>query len=246
VGGIIYVCRLPSLQITEIVIIGAGETDIAPLRAEVDELAAGYRYFFIPNRFVFLYPQQKIEESILARHVDLREVEVKIRGTNKVELRVSVRAPEALYCITACFYLDQSGLVYKEASSTPDYVLFRDARTEYASSTVIGSYPMELKTFIESEKFVKQLADTGLHLKEVLIEQNDGMSIVTEEGRLIVSPLESFEMQFEFLKTALTQEIFKNNDGTVHSFSYIDLRFGKKIFYRMGGPAVATSSAIVQ
>jgi hypothetical protein len=45
------------------------------------------------------------------------------------------------------------------------------------------------------------------------------------------------------LKTALSQNLFLRPDGSVKNFGYIDLRFGKKIFYKLDATASVETSA---
>jgi hypothetical protein len=244
--------RIPALQVKEVVVTGASEIDATELRTIAEEQSSGNHYFFVPKRFALAYPGEAIEKIILERHKEISAVEVRVRGGNKVEIIIEERTPEAVYCSVSCYYFDGNGLVYQEATTTNafiDYVIFRDIRPEFQASSSLGSHPLAADTFKEIKKFSNRLTDLGLHLKEVSIETGDNMSVSTREGRLVISTKESLEAQYEFLKTALSQSIFKNPDGSIRNFGYIDLRFGKKIFYKLktepvfAAPDVSSSTA---
>jgi cell division septal protein FtsQ len=244
VAGIIGFFQIPSLQIREVVITGAEETDPEIIRREAASISSGKLFFFIPKQFVMMYPRKEIVESILHTHKDIQSVEVKIKGVNTAEIIIMERSPEAIYCAVNCFYLDATGLAYEKASSTVGYVVFRDLRPAYQATSSVGVYPLTTETFKALEVFAQKLSELGLHLKDVAIQVNEDINITTEEGRLIISLREPLDGQFDFLKTALLQPVFKNSDDTIRNFGYIDLRFGKKIFYRLDQPAVqATTSA---
>lgn len=231
--GIFYFFRIPSLQVREVSIIGAKEVDSDVLLQEINNHASGFVFYFIPRTFVLFYPSQEIESSLLEKHNEISEVKAHIRGTSKVEINITERQPEALYCSVNCAYMDHRGFVYEQASATSSYVTFRDTRPEHQQPETVGTQPFEAEVFKDIKAFVENLAALKLHVVEVLIEEGENLSIITQEGKLIVSTKEPLESQLEFLKTALSQEAFKNPDDTVHSFEYIDVRFGKKIFYRI-------------
>lgn len=246
--GVNQFFKLAAFQVTNVSVTGVNEVDPSMLKTEAESQASGTAFFFIPKRFVGLYPKQEIAAAIMANHSEIRSAQVSVRGLKDAEITISERTPEALYCATLCFYIDKDGLVYRKASSSADYIIFRDARPEaLATSTVsINTHPLEASAFKDVLYFSKKIADLGLHFMEIVIEPNDDLKIETQEGTLLISDKEPLSDQFEFLKTALSQQMFKNTEGSVHSFNYIDLRFGKKIFYRMNSApsaAAATSSA---
>ena len=240
--------HLPFLQVREVAVTGTNEVDPALILEKVSSHSSGSYYLVIPKTFILLYPQKQIKEDVLASFHDIDSVEVKIRNFIDIEIAVRERETFAQYCIADCFVFDNTGYIYKQAaSSSEQYVTFRDARPEYASSSPLGTYPLRSEIFKEVESFSKNLAPIGLHLEEVVIGVNDTINIRTREGNLIVSYREPLAEQLDILRTALGEPLFRYPDGAIRSFNYIDLRFGKKIFYRLEGEmrdfSLATSTA---
>lgn len=233
VWGIVSLLRIDALQVTDVSVVGAREVDPTVLHAEAAAEAAGEQYPFIPKSFFLFYPRQTIIASILASHSEIDSVKMRRRGFKGMEITISERTPRAVYCLSSCFYVDIDGLVYRTASSSDGYVRFRDLRPEYQDASPIGRTLLDKETFKDIVEFSGKLGSVGMHLLEVQIQPGGDLRIDTREGMLVISAKEPIPAQFEFLKTALSQPMFKNADGSVHSFDYIDLRFGKKIFYRL-------------
>ena len=246
--GIFFFFRVSEFHILEVTVSGAQKIDPAVIRQDADKLSEGNTAYFIPKRFFLAYPRKQIESYILEHHKEINVATVRLRGFSKAEIVIEERTPYAFYCTYTCFVADANGLAYEEASTTPTGVIFRDKRDEHQNGSLIGKYPLETSIFKEVESFARKLSDLKLHLKEIVIEENDDLSVETEEGTIIISSHESLTSQYEFLKVALSQKMFLYPDGAIRSFNYIDLRFGKKVFYRfdeapMPTPAVPAPSS---
>ncbi len=232
--GIFYFFRMKSLQVSEVIVTGATTINPEILIEEAKQQSEGYVALFVPRTFFLAYPRDEIAKQILERHKEINFAEVKLSGFNKGEIGIVERSPFAFYCTSlSCYVADEKGLVYEEASTTSRHVVFRDLRIESQMQSLVGSYPLSSEVLKDVEHFMRKLSDLNLHLKEAVIEENGDVTVATEEGNLLVSIQEPLDGQYEFLKTALSQEIFKYPDGAVKSFNYIDLRFGKKVFYKL-------------
>lgn len=246
IAGVVGFFHIPYLKINDVAVTGTSELDPNAIKQTALTLSSGNEWYVFPKTSFFLYPTTAIQQEISKQFKDIDKVEVKRKSINKVEVVVHERSPYAWYCIATCFILDERGYIYKEASTTSsDFVTFRDARPEYASSTPLGNYPLKTEVFKDIETFARNIGPLKLHLKEVVIGVNNDITVITEEGKLIISFRESLPDQLDILKTALAQPLFTNPDGSMKRFGYIDLRFGKKIFYKMNGdPNVAASSTV--
>lgn len=242
-AGIFYFFRIPAFQISDFEVIGAEKIDKGAITRDAREQGEGYVAYFIPRTFFLVYPRSETEAMLLADYKEVRSAKVKLKGLGTVEIRIVERAPRAFYCTQLCYVADEDGLVYESAASTTGKVSFRDVRASAASSSPIGTYPLSTEIFREVATFAERLSELSLHLEEIIIEEDADISVITEEGRLAVSVRESLDEQYEFLKTALSQKTFLYPDGAIRSFNYIDLRFGKKIFYKIEGSSSATSTS---
>jgi hypothetical protein len=240
--GIFYFFRISALQIKDVEISGAGKVDQSELRAIAEKFSEGNVAYFIPKHFFIFYPKKEIAKDVIEKYPEIISAKVVLRGLNKVELRIVERTPYAFYCTTSCYFADEQGFVYKEASSTDEHIIFRELRV-LPEQSLIRTYPLSTETFKEVEGFARNISELNLHIKEIVIEVNGDLSVLTEEGKIIISFRESFSDQYSFLKTALSQKVFLYPDGSVRNFDYIDLRFGKKIFYKIEKSGQTTSTS---
>lgn len=243
--------RLSSLRVSDISVLGADTVDAAAVKAEAEQVASGNRFLVIPKNHVFLYPKHEIKEKIQNNFKEIKEVNVESKNFNKIEIQIAERAADAFYCIFECFLIDESGYVYKTAEGiTPDgKVTFKEERSEMASSSPLGTYPLKTETYKGLESFGERLASLKLELLEVQLKVNEEVTIKTRQGDLIVSIRKPIDEQFALLETALSQGVFNDGVGGIRSFGYIDLRFGNKIFYKLdsaqaqGAELASTSTA---
>ena len=239
---IFFFFRISILQIKNVEISGADKFDQAGIQSIAEKLSAGNVAYFIPKHFFLLYPKKEIAKIIMENYPEVISAKVVFRSFNKVGVKLVGRDPYAYYCTTSCFFADAQGFVYKEATSTTEHIIFRDLRV-LPEQSMLRTYPLPTETFREVEGFARNISELNLHIKEIVIEANGDLSVLTEEGKIIISIRESFSVQYSFLKTALSQKVFLYPDGSIRNFNYIDLRFGKKIFYKIDKSGQATSTS---
>lgn len=248
VGVSIYFFRTSYLRVSEVQVFGTTEINPETLKEKAQELSSGSLFFVLPRNQVLLYPRKQIEDQFRHDFKQISSVSVKLVGPTKVAINVQERTPFALYCINTCFFTDQSGYVYKESgevATTTGYITFRDTRPEYASSSPLGTYPLNEVTFKKLESFARNMETLKLNLEEVVMGVNNDVYMLTKQGKVIISIVNPLEQQFDLLKIALSQSPFLGSDGSIKSFGRIDVRFGNKIFYTPGTSQIkkATSTA---
>jgi hypothetical protein len=241
--GIVSFFRLSYFQISSVSVTGNNKLDGSMIVQEAQADSSGYYYFIIPKKFFLFYPKKEITTHLQEKYKDIDKVSVSTEGLNDAHIVITERVPFAVYCNSQCFFMDRNGYVFSTDDQTNDsnLVTFQDMRPEYASSS-IGIFPLKTSVFAGVESFTSELSGLGLHFEKVVIGVNSDVTISNDEGDLYISLNQSLTDQLALLQTALTQSIFKNADGSIKSFGYIDLRFNNKIFYTMT-PLHATSSA---
>ena len=250
IGLGLWFFRTSSLRISEVDVLGTNEINPDIIKDKANELSSGNDFLFLPRNQVLLYPRKQIETTLRNDFKEASSVSVKLVGLTKVAITIQERIPYALYCLDTCYFSDQSGFVYKDAdaSSTDSYVSFHDTRYDNASSSAsssspLGTYPLKTSDFQGLENFARDISTLKLHTQEVLIGLDDDVSILTDQGKILVSINNPLDQQFDLLKIALTQGPFLKTDGSVKSFGYIDVRFGNKVFYKMGKDVATTTSS---
>jgi len=240
-GISIWFFQTKYLQVSEVQVFGTNEINPELIKAKTAEISSGNIFFILPKNQILLYPRKQIESVLRNDFKEASNVSVKLVGINKIAINIQERSPFARYCIDSCFFIDESGFVYKDAtldsmatSSVDNLITFHDVRFDSASSSSpIGTYPLDGGKFKSLENFARNISSLNLGIKEVVIGLNNDVSILTNEGKVIVSITNPLDQQFDLLKIALSQ---------IKKFDYIDVRFGNKIFYKIGNSTSATSS----
>ncbi|MFA6297033.1 MAG: hypothetical protein WC629_00515, partial [Candidatus Paceibacterota bacterium] len=145
-GISIWFFRTKYLQVSEVQVFGTNEIDPEMIKAKAGEISSGDDFFILPKNQILLYPRKQIESALRNDFKEASSVSVKLVGLTKVAINVQERSPFALYCIDSCFYIDESGFVYKDAnldntatSSAGSLITFHDVRFDLASSSPLSS-----------------------------------------------------------------------------------------------------------
>ena len=80
--------------------------------------------------------------------------------------------------------------------------------------------------------FLKKLEMSGLEPKEVLLKEQDELEIVLNLGTRLLLRDGEYDLALINLKTLMEQDnLLSRNKGEL-SVSYIDLRYGNKIYFK--------------
>ncbi len=223
IGLCMWIVRIPALTIQTVTVSGTSRTDADALKRVADDMSSGAYGYIVPKRFVIGYPRHEIAERILNDFKTVHQVKVRRTSLTSVEIAVKERSTAALYCGMECYHLDDQGYAFETGMPTDSFTRFVNVRATSSDASGLGTSLIEPRVMHDLVDFTRQLETVGLKFQFVEMDGNDRVNVVTEQGRLIISTKESLVEQFELLKTALP---------SIPTFSYIDLRFGKKIFYK--------------
>ncbi|MGM0482513.1 MAG: cell division protein FtsQ/DivIB [Patescibacteria group bacterium] len=238
-AGITYIARLDALTINSVSVEGSRIVEEKSLVEHTAKVISG-SYLFLPKRNILIYPKDNIQNSLRRVFPRLKEVDVKRRDLNTLDIVIEEREPEALWCADGpdlhrgCFYVDENGFVYAKAPFISGDVFFRYFGGDVDPDDPIGDH-------IDSPEWIKKLTrlnerieDLGLKPISVNIKE-DEFDILLEGGStLLLSRHVSMEESLSMLATLLqgSEKELLTEEGP--QFLYIDLRFGKKrVFYKM-------------
>ena len=238
---IYYVSRLDFFTINSIKVTG-GETIAHEILYDIvsDELDGTY-FRLIPKRFTYLYPKDRISES-LEKVPRIHEVKLERDGRKKLIVTFSEYLPHALWCLedspeTRCFFIDQTGYAFMEAPQLHGGALIRHVVPQDTFQTGEVLEKEKLETI---NRFVSQIENVlGFRINAVShMPENDISFSVSGGGHILISLNNDTEKTFEDISATLQSEEFQSIEPG--EFQYIDARFENKIFVN---EEVATSSA---
>lgn len=241
------VSHLDKLYIRKVYISGNSKVENSRIFAVVENILAGRYYGVYPKSNILIYPKEQLEQTLL-RNIPWLAGVVISGSTNMVSIEVIEREPKYLWCddlakpisTRICYYMDKDGFVFDKAPAFSGHIY-----PEFYGGNKRGGYmgrsilPVATLQNILSVKdsINKMIKDGGYPLGEAygVYVHNNGdydllLSGIKKDWRasfdLNTDPVKKF-------KAVLDSKFFKKElAGPGNNLEYVDLRFGKKVFYK--------------
>lgn len=248
--GIIFFLRIKSFQLSSINIEGNVVLESKDIENFINKKYEGKYLWVIPkNNTIFVLPNT-IKKSLQKEFPKIDYLEVKRSFPNKLSISLSERKGSYVWCgndVTIsviskdnqCFFVDKEGVIFSEApyfSGTP-FVLFLGG--EKNKDQILGTQLLNQNDFKNIILIYDVISKLKLSPYAVLVLPDGEYEILLRDGQynFLNSPrikLKDINDQIiisQNLAAALNTKIFKENK--ISDFSYIDLRFGNKVFYKL-------------
>ncbi len=207
------------------------------------------RYFLIfSNRNAFLYPKEKIEQEIKSSLGYVSEVKLERRGFNKLVIFVAEREAKYIACDlglksnSQCYLVDRSGLLFAPAGGRFENVLFMIQSNLPAKP--LGQQLLNKDDFANLEKAIASLPQLFAHAGIGGLDSD--LVSVSPVGDYIFEVRQGSGSNWELrwhhssdlptiarrLKALWASSDFQS-DIKSGNLQYVDLRFGKKVFYKL-------------
>lgn len=238
---LVWLSRLPSLQIREVRISVETVLREEALQEEVRMMLSGTYVWFIPKTNIFLYPQEEIERVLSKKYPRISSISVVTLDKGVLSVEIRERQAFALWCntvpvgesISQCYFLDKDGFVFDRAPQFSG-----DAYFKYYGivpyEAPIGSYYLasttrfhELSDFVES---VKLLSISPLYVSTK--NQESFELFIFGGGKILFDTQEGLGKIAERLSALLKTQNLVPREGGELLIEYIDLRFGNKMFFK--------------
>lgn len=231
-ASMVWLSHAPFLRVQGVVVSGLKTTASSSVIALVkSNLEGTYGYLFAKNN-ILLYPQDDIAAALALKYPQFKVAEVHAQDFSTIAVVVVEREPKALWCLEACYFMDEDGVVYAPAPefSSPVYVAYRGSATD-------GRLPrhyLTKDTFHSLSALVGAIAQkesTELVVSAAVDGQGD-VRLRFESGFMLIFPLKAQGGDiFERYALARGAEPFAGR--TLSEFEYLDLRFGDKLYYKL-------------
>ncbi|MES2224188.1 MAG: hypothetical protein V4469_04625 [Patescibacteria group bacterium] len=232
--GVIHILRLPEYQIRDVDVEGAvitREQDIKDITQEF----FGYTYFYIiPQSNIWLYPKEKILERIRAL-TSVASVSVDLDNNGILHVYLKDKDNKYLICRTSndeCFYMNEEGYIFSKAPAVEGNA-FLTFKTD-SNDDLLGTYFLTKVKIENILNFISKLKILGLEVDIVDIKNDNEINLTLSGGTIFTVSLEKdLDDTIINIKTLLTSQEFMEKSGGLEKIDYIDLRYGKKAFWKM-------------
>ncbi len=196
-----------------------------------EEIKGNYFYLYSKKNFA-LYPKKKIEEKILSQHKRIKSVSMEVSGFETMNISVEERNPEFLWCshLDECFFVDDTGIIFDKSPnfSSDVYFVFRNG----IEGDPIGQRVFDEDTFFKVLEFIDGLEILSFTPSVLYIDDNNLEIFVSKDSSILVRADDDLERSLSNLESILNDPKLELVNGKDFNFSYLDLRFGNKVFYK--------------
>lgn len=229
-----FATRLSGVSIKAVQVFGAETLKEEEISAFADKKLFGSYFFIINKRNIFTYPKNQIEQALLVEFPRIKEVKVSEEAkTLKVEL--VERDPAGVWCSKEpkCFFFDMEGFLYGDSPefSGSVYSVYRGGENEFGDLGV-GKKFLDTERLGILDEFKKILEGSSLYISEIIVTDLREVNLTSVKSpKIIIDLTGNLEEQKMALVSILEDEALKDKFDLKNT-SYVDLRFGKKVFFK--------------
>jgi cell division septal protein FtsQ len=232
VGIASYVSMLPSMRIESVEVFGNGVIARDQITTIVHELTTGNYLFLFPKDSVFLYPRRQLEEAMGKAFPRSESVAVETKDWNTLSVTLVERKPHALWCENHtsdahCYFLDENGYVFGESPAFSGTVFFR--YEGLLSENPIEKSYLDREEFKRLDAFVESVRKSDIPVVSLAAHgQGEFEFEIKNQSNETGSILFNYQTPYEQILSNLLA-VWKEKKN----LSYIDLRYGNKVYFKV-------------
>lgn len=235
--AIASISRLEALTIGEVSVSGTETADGAAIAKLAEERLEGSYWLLVPRRSVFAYPKAAIAESIRAAYTQIATTSLSARP-GVLRITVAEHHPAFVWCrvpdSTECYYMTATGYIYAPAPHFSGGAVYLSWFGGIAGEPVGTQFGSTTDAFGKIVRVIRELPrvmnDTVMNVEAM--GSGDYRIGMRSAADVIMHEEDDSDAILERLSLALSAPAFKEKraDSSLR-LEYIDLRFGKKVFY---------------
>lgn len=231
-GGILYTFSRSTFRISSVEIVGEARIPRDLIEGMVEGGLSGTYFGVIPKSHALLYPKSAIRETLLDKFSELSSVSLSLRNLSTLRVGVHEREPKALFCAQAygCFLMDETGFVFAEAPGEAELSYYRLEAA--ATSTPLRQSLIDPKRLMELLSFLKALEDLDLDPVRATLKERGEVDVALHLGFRLMVRESAYAQSLANLEVLLSEDNVLPRSGKRLDISYIDLRYGNKIYFK--------------
>lgn len=243
--GAVFILREDFLQVRNFEVVGAENVMPKDIKNLASNLISGNSFFVIPKSNIFLLSDNKLAAAVEAEFGRVAQADVSKQFlSGSVTITVKERQADYLWCSAdaECFFMTKDGLVFEKASfSASDFLASPSTWAEPINKLIFEgnlqgnplmknfATPGQMQNYL---KLVSAFKTAGFEIISINIESADEATAKSNIGGIIFDPQEADLSTVAQNAILLINNIQAKNPSA--SFNYIDVRFGNKVYYRLG------------
>ena len=240
IGGLLWVFNYRGSQIVRVSVEGAISVNSQTIQETTENILLEKYFYIIPkSNFPFL-PRDQIKKTIGALSPKIETVILDQKGAHTLRVLVQERKPAFTWCNIkeVCFYVDETGYSYEKieegGNEKPLFVFSSFMAPDCETFCKIVGVDSLRPIFFSKDV----LSSKGISIKQVDIDANNDYTLTLDTGtRIQFTGEHNIEEALNNLFSLVQSQIFKEQEISFEDgldrIEYIDLRFGKKLFYSL-------------
>ncbi len=244
-----WLMRYEGLQIKEVKVLGHKTVEASEVQKIVQADLEGNYFYIFPRRNFLIYPREKITRDILRSSGYIGYVDLKVKSVATLEVKIAERQAKYIWCgdsasTSSCYLADQTGLLFSPAPGISKNVMF--VIYSPLPADAVGKAPLARAGFARLDETIGSLPAvldfSGLKRSDVgsvrVSGDNDYFFMIeniadrgSEEWELRFKAESKLSSVASYLK-ALWQSAEFQAERSARALDYVDLRFGKKVYYK--------------
>ncbi len=232
----VILIRLPKVQVTHIVVVGAHVADPGDITEFVNQELQGKDLFILPKTSIFLVPEHKLEKDLKQNFSRLQTVDVSRKNFSTIVVTVTEYQGVYLWCADAqnCDFMDQNGVAFAPApyfSGDAYPKIFNGIGTTVPFQAVDADKLHTITTALD------KLPVIGINPEEFHFVTDHELDVTFnhygQQATLLFDPTTNTDDALNALYTGLrTNPLATKFRTPTDVLQYIDLRFSDRVVYK--------------
>jgi len=234
----IYLFRMNQFQISNIELKGNNVTRYEDVASQVAETLDGNYLYIFPKSNALIYPKNQIERNLLKNIPRISEVKVSLSNSKSLTIELKEREPAGLYCADLkikkddCYFIDENGFIFSRAPSFSGDVYFIYT-TDPAIEDPLGKNYLTKEEFQKLPPLISSLKEIQIPIHSLTTSTNEYYLELQSGGKIIIGKKDNLKEVASNLESFLNDQTITKAPGFLDNVSYIDMRFGNKVFYKL-------------
>ena len=245
IGAISYASYVPRFSVQSITVSGAQAVPQDSIRAYVNGIIYDGSRHILSRADIFLYPRAVIERDLVADFPRIASASVSRPSlfSNVVTVEVKERTQFAQWCPKqgTCYSMDSNGFIFAQSDTATSSGAYQFSGALADESAPIG------KTFAPGHlsglaAFLDTLGQAGYAASSAQLSGDQDFIVPLSSGYSVYASFgESPSTLVDNLKLVLSSA---DLTGKVDQLSYVDLRFGDRVYFKLKGEKQQTDSSV--